>query len=264
METQIKKAIKAGNSSAVILPRAWLNKQVRVEIVEKTPEIILNEAIEILRKHVSLEKVIGIYLTGSYARGEEDAESDIDILVISDNIDREIINEGAYNILIVSQHLLNQKLISNLLPIGQMLKEAKPLLNSDYIKDMEIKVTKKNIKWFLDTSEEKLKIAQEYLKDCNEKNKKYVEDRVAYTLVLRIRTLDIIKSLIENKMHSKKEFLKLINKVSASRNAYEGYIRVKNNEKEEKKTSLQEAERLYNFLKDELERVKKIIRSMNV
>ena len=31
MEAQIKRAVKAGNSSAVILPRAWLNKEVRVE-----------------------------------------------------------------------------------------------------------------------------------------------------------------------------------------------------------------------------------------
>jgi len=30
MEIEIKKAIRAGNSSAVILPRAWLSKEVRV------------------------------------------------------------------------------------------------------------------------------------------------------------------------------------------------------------------------------------------
>ena len=29
MESKIKKTVKAGNSSAVILPRAWLNKNVR-------------------------------------------------------------------------------------------------------------------------------------------------------------------------------------------------------------------------------------------
>jgi antitoxin component of MazEF toxin-antitoxin module len=45
MEIQIKKAIKAGNSSAVILPRAWLNKDIRVELIKKTPEIILSEVI---------------------------------------------------------------------------------------------------------------------------------------------------------------------------------------------------------------------------
>ena len=110
MEIQIKKAIKAGNSSAVILPRAWLNKEVRVELIKKTPEMILNDVIEILRKNISLKWVIGIYLVGSYARQEQDENSDIDILVITDDIDKNMIEEGIYNLVIVSYQLLYQKL----------------------------------------------------------------------------------------------------------------------------------------------------------
>ena len=49
MEIQIKKAVKAGNSSAVILPRTWLNKEVRIELVKKTPDIILSDMIKILK-----------------------------------------------------------------------------------------------------------------------------------------------------------------------------------------------------------------------
>ena len=37
MSVQIKKAVKAGNSSAVVLPRAWLNKEVKIELFKKTP-----------------------------------------------------------------------------------------------------------------------------------------------------------------------------------------------------------------------------------
>ena len=58
METQIKTAVKAGNSSAVILPRAWLNKQVKIELMEKTPEVILTEVLEIIRKHIKLKEII--------------------------------------------------------------------------------------------------------------------------------------------------------------------------------------------------------------
>ena len=36
MEIQIKKTIKSGNSSAVILPKSWLNEQVRVELVKES------------------------------------------------------------------------------------------------------------------------------------------------------------------------------------------------------------------------------------
>ena len=81
MDVQIKKTIKAGNSSAVVLPRAWLNKEVRIELVKKTPETILHDVLEILKKNIDLASVIGVYLVGSYARGEAKKRSDIDILI---------------------------------------------------------------------------------------------------------------------------------------------------------------------------------------
>lgn len=259
MEIQIKKAIKAGNSSAVILPRAWLNKEVRIELVKKTEDTILTDVIEILKKHISLKDVIGIYLAGSYARGEEDENSDIDILIVTDNIDKEMIQEGAYNLLIVSYQLINQKLIQDLFPVGQMLKEAKPLMNSDYIKDLEIKVTKKNVKWYLDSTEEKLNLIKRYIDDAKNEKEKYLSDVIAYSLVLRIRTLEIIKKLIQDKIYSKKEFLRLIKKISGSLIVYERYIAVKNNLKKRRELKIDEAERLYRYLKQDLEKVNGII-----
>ena len=83
MNIEIKKAIRAGNSSAVILPRAWLDKEVREELVKKTPEIILRDVLNIAGEHIELSEIIGVYLVGSYARGEENDDSDIDILIIS-------------------------------------------------------------------------------------------------------------------------------------------------------------------------------------
>jgi len=158
MEVQIKTAVKAGNSSAVILPRSWLDKDVRVELVKKNDETILLDVINIAKRYTELREIIGVYLVGSYARKEEDENSDIDILIITNDIDKEMISEGVYNILIISSKLLKQKLDEDLLPIGQMIKEAIPLLNSGYLSSIEIKVTKKNVKWYIDTTEDKLKI----------------------------------------------------------------------------------------------------------
>jgi len=251
MEVQIKKAIKAGNSSAVILPRAWLNKEVRIELIKKTPEIILSDVLEISKKHIPLKSIIGIYLVGSYARGEEDENSDIDVLIITDNMNKEMVSEGIYNVLIVSYQLFHQKLNQNLFPVGQMIKEAVPLLNSDYIEDLEVKVTKKNIKWYIDTTKEKLGIIKRYIDNTKNKNKK-LSDKIAYTLVLRIRTLEIIKKLIQNRNYSKKDFIKLINKLSNGTNAYERYLASKNNLKEKSKLTINEAERLYKYLNKDL------------
>lgn len=257
IEVQIKKTVKSGNSSAVILPRSWLDKEVRVELIKKTPEKILSDVLEILRKHLELKEIIGIYLTGSYARGEEEQNSDIDILIVTKNIDREMIQEGIYNILIISLELLKQKLENDLFPVAQMIKEAEPLLNSEYLNSIEVKATKKNTKWYLDTTKDKLKIIKEVLN--KEKNKKYLSDLVAYTLVLRIRTLHILDKLIKNEKYSKKEFIKLIKKISNGVNSYERYLAVKNNHEEESKADIDGVKKLYLYLDEQLQKTKKLV-----
>lgn len=251
MEVQIKKAIKAGNSSAVILPKSWLNKKVRIELLKKTPEIILSDVIHIVKDYVDLKNIISIYLTGSYARGEEDETSDIDILIITKDIDKEIIQEGIYNILIISSKLISQKLERDLLPIGQMLKEAIPILNADYLDSRNIMVTKRNTKWYIKTTGDKLKIIKKVLDWANRENREYIDDIISYTLVLRIRTLYIIKKLLKNERYSKKDFIKIIKNVSKGTRAYKGYIAIKNNSKEKKGISIPEVERLYKYLKNE-------------
>ena len=255
MSIEIKKAVKAGNSSAIILPRAWLNQEVRAELIKKTPETILFDVINIVRRYIDLKEIVGIYLVGSYARGEESRESDIDVLIISSSIDKEMIYDGMYNILIVSKELLQQKLKQDLLPIGQMMREAKPLINSSYLNSIEIKVNKKNIKWYTDTTKEKLELIKRIL----EKIKKRTDNRIVYTLILRIRTLYIIQKLINNKEYSKKEFMKLIAKISGSANAYEAYLSIKNNSGEPNKATKEEAERLYCYLEKQLDNVNRML-----
>jgi hypothetical protein len=256
-EIHIKKAVKAGNSSAVILPRAWLNKEIRVELIKKTPEIILLETLDIARKHINISEIIGIYLTGSYARKEESSDSDVDMLIITSNIDKSI-KEGAYNILFVSKSLLMQKLKKDLFPIGQMIKECKPLLNADYLSNLEIKPTESNIKWYLETSEEKLKMIKKIIENLEKSNKKYADSRIAYTLILRIRTMYIIKNLIEDKNYSKAEFMALIKRISKGNNAYKAYLAIKEDLAQKSIVSLEELRSLYEYLKNQLKDVKSI------
>ena len=256
---KIKRTIKAGNSSAVVLPKSWLNKEVRVELADKTPNIILTEVIDLLQMHLPLENVVGIYLVGSYARGDQNKDSDIDVLVITGNVDKHIIKEGMYNILIISSELLKQKLEKDLLPVGPMIKEAKPLLNSDYIRNIDIKVTEKNVKWYIDTTIDKLKIIKGVMAFSERKDETRLSDIVAYTLVLRIRTLYIINKLIEGKPYTKKDFIKLISSVSKGENAYVGYLAVKNNAEDKKLITIEEASNLYSYLENQLKAVKRDI-----
>ena len=257
MDIEIKKAVRAGNSSAVILPRAWLDKEVRVELIKKSPETILQDTLNIAGKHINPKEIIGIYLAGSYARGEEDKGSDIDLLVISANTDIEMIHEGVYNILIVSEGLLRWKLENDLLPIGPMLLEAKPLINMSYLDSVRVKVTRKNVRWYIETAGEKLKLIEEALKSLGKK----VDGRVVYTLILRIRTLHLIQKMIKGEGYSKRDFVSLIKRVSGSGKAYEAYLGVKNDagDAEDGRTTKEEAEKLYDYLRGQLARVQDLL-----
>lgn len=259
MNIQVKRTVKAGNSSAVILPKAWLDKEVRVELIEKTPEKILEDVLEIVREYIDQKSIVGIYLAGSYARDEEDEGSDIDVVVVTDKVDKKTIMEGIYNILIVSSSLISWKLENDLFPIGQMLREAIPLLNTSYLDSLDINVTKKNVEWYLKTTEDKLNLVERVLRVAKSKNMKYLSDKVAYTLVLRIRTIYIIDKMIERKDYSKKEFIRLVRKISDE--AYEGYLSVKNDLKPVNNLSVEDAEKLYDYLKKEMVSVKKKVKN---
>lgn len=258
MEVEIKKAIKAGNSSAVILPRAWLNREVRIELVEKTPEMILRDVLDISKKYLLPEKIFGIYLVGSYARNEKGKDSDIDILIISEDVDKEIVDEGVYSILIVSLKLLKWKLENNLLPLGPMINEALPLINSVYLDIMkkDLSVTRKNVKWYIDTTKEKL----DTIKEVIEHAKKTVDNRTAYTIVLRIRTLKLIQRLYHGKNYSKDELIRLLIKISGSNNAYESYLAIKDNVKKKDLTKKDEAGKLCKYLEKDLKNTEKLLK----
>ena len=78
-EQIFRKVTLIGNGAHVFAPKEWAGEKV---IIVRTPEIPLRRKIlKILEPH--LEDILGVYLYGSYARGEQREDSDIDVLVIS-------------------------------------------------------------------------------------------------------------------------------------------------------------------------------------
>ena len=75
MEKGIVKTVgKWGNSAGILLPREWLGNQVKIILIDRTSEI-KKEVLSMLDD--CLEDMIGIYLVGSYARGEQQEDSNI-------------------------------------------------------------------------------------------------------------------------------------------------------------------------------------------
>lgn len=244
----IKPIVRLGNSAGVILPREWLNGEARVTLVRR-PQNIKQEILEILEPIFT--SVISIALVGSYARNEEKSGSDIDVLVITSDID-ETIRKGKYEIMVISKDTLEKSLETDAIPIIPMLKEAKPIINSDMIDFYrKAELTQKNIRWHIETTFSALKVIKEAIQLAKERNEK-VSDNIVYSLILRMRQVFIIDCLIKKKQPTTSGLLRLIKDLAVSADSYNAYKRSKEGKKAQKSLPAKEAESIYDYVKEKI------------
>jgi len=224
METIIKQARELGTSAGVLLPRSWLNKQVAVTMLLPSIAEISKKAMDILTKYRINDEVKGIYLFGSYSRGDYDLDSDIDILVITGRVNR-LIKQDNCELLLISEENFSKDLATNLNYLS-MLKEIIVIINKELIERYSNKKIKFNFGKIIKENRGIFGINRESVEIC-EKSKKPVPDGIVYSIVLRLRELYIMKCLLAEKTYSKKEFTKIVGE-----RVYSAYIRVKRNQKE--------------------------------
>lgn len=236
METIIKQAREVGTSAGVLLPRKWLNKQVVVTLFLPNKVEIVKDILDVLFEKNLNEEIKGIYLFGSYARGDYDMTSDIDILVITKGISKFIAYKN-YEIFLCSEESISKNFLSSLY-YASILNEIKPLIN----KEISEKYTKNkktfNPKKTLGEIEGVLKINSDFVNFCGEYSEK-IPDGVVYSVVLRLRELYLIKCLVLKKPYSKADFFKICGEKN-----YSAYIRIKREEKEINDTSPEEIKNL--------------------
>lgn len=247
MEAIIKETIRIGNSSGVLLPKKWENKKVRVELIEDS---IIKNVFDIINKEGLLKKVIGIYLTGSYARNEERIDSDIDILIVTSDFNK-FLKEKNYEILFISKEKLD-KTLENSLYLYSLIKEAKPILNVKLLDEYKSLKLKLSLKKLLSEIKSIIKINEGIL-DLNDEKDKKIIDGTAYSLVLRSRELFLIECLLNNKMYKSNDFLEIIKK-NASIDIYDAYLRIKNNKKEKNNCNIIEAKKLLSYIKETIKK----------
>ena len=242
----LKNVIKVGNSAGVLVPKEWLDGKAKVELVEE-PINIQKDVIEIL--HNFLDDVIAIYLVGSYARGEQDEKSDIDILVIS-NEKKEEIHSGKYNISICPLKNIKKTLVKNPLMILPRIKEAKPIMNKNFLEILQYpKPTKKQFNEFFKSSKRILKINKELIK------RKKIDENIIYSLFLRLRGFFIIKCLLSAEDYSNKNFKKyLISNEINYEKMHKIYSQVKLNKIYKKEILLEEVNKLLFLLESEIKK----------
>jgi len=252
----IKNTIRVGNSAGVLLPKEFLNTQVKIVL---QPLNIEKDVLDILLKEKVLSNVLGVYLVGSYARGEQTIESDIDILIITDSLNDRIKN-GKYDLMLVSKDLVEEKMKKDIFPLIPMMIEAKPIINKSLLDNyVNTSLTKNNLKWHIDTTKSAMNVVMEYIKLAEETGKE-VSDAASYSLILRLRTIYLIDCLKKGKKWTKKEFLGLIKKISGSLTAYERYLESKNKNTKEFKLPINEAKKLMDYNNKKIKGIEKWLR----
>ncbi len=249
-EQIIRKVSKIGNGAHVFAPKEWVDEEVMIVRILKPKSTLKEEIINLLLNYT--EDVLGVYLIGSYARGEQTARSDVDVLVITDGINKRI-KKGKYDILFLSEDALKKQLKTNILPLLLMIREAKSLINPKLIeKYKNTPLTKRNLKFHIETTKSALNVNKEVIeldKSFGDKS----SDASAYSLILRLRGIYLVDCLIKDKRWSNKEFVQLVKKIAGSEEAYKGYLRSKEDKRSKENLNPTEAEKLYNYI---LEKIK--------
>ncbi len=196
--TKVRKIVEpSGNAGHIYLPKQMIGKEV-VVLIPKRFE--LNEIFSLLKG--DLGKIMGVYLVGSYARGENKQDSDIDILVVTD---------GNCEIKSDELDIFCLKYQENKpIPLSakSMLQEAKPILNSRLLQ--ELKDRPFSYSMDLDIGKSALKIAKDLLKMSGSDEE--IGNGIVYSLVLRLKTYLIYKCLKNDTQYSTKLLLEELGK----------------------------------------------------
>lgn len=251
LEQLYRTATPIGNGAHIFVPKDWVG--LRIKLVKQSTK---EQIIELLSKH--LEKLKGIYLFGSYARGEQTNNSDIDILAItSEKINLAEKNEQINLILLQEKDIKKAIEISPIL-MHSALNEAVPILNAELLNILKIryKISNKEIKGYLNETENVLEITKSLL----EKSKNL--SGVAYSLILRLRGLYLINCLKSKKNYRIIDFKKHLSEktnlsIKQVEEIYEVYRLVKTDKKTKKNVKEESLQSLWTLLKSMLENEKK-------
>lgn len=252
----IRPVSKWGNSAGVLLPKEWLGREVTVNLIDRTSDI-KKEILEIIDNY--LEDILGIYLVGSYARGEERKDSDIDVLIISNSTNKEI-SLGKYNISIICLKDVEKIIENSPLMIYPRLVEARVILNKSLLEKLKKKkIAKGAFNDYIKSTKRIIKIEQESL-ELDKEMGLAASPSSAYSIILRLRGVFLMKCILEKENYSKIKFKKWINNNCKGVN-YEGvyqlYLAIKESRKSNLKVDVSNIECLLNLLKKEVKRYDK-------
>ena len=113
---------------------------------------------------------------------------------------------------------------------------------------------KLNIKNYITATKTALKKVKEIISMDKKLGRKKTGDSIAYSLILRLRSFYILKSISNKELWKKEKFLSLIRKITGEEEIYERYNKVKNkNSSKDNTVLIEDAEKIIKYLEKEIE-----------
>lgn len=205
-EQIVKTVVKSGNGGAVWVPKDWLGEEVLVILPDKPKFELKEKIVHLLEPY--LKDIISVGIYGSYARNEQTKDSDVDIVIITQ--DKNIkLNLTEEKLDIISFPIDKFKIAIKKYPIVyyQIVQEAEPLINA-YIFDKlkNIKINKESFKKYLKETKEHIKSNRELLELDKIDNIYLKSYSILYSSMLRLRGLFIMKCILKKDIFSNKKF----------------------------------------------------------
>jgi len=228
-EQLIRKVTPIGNGAHIFAPKDWLNDNVvLIRVPKQSVEV---KILEVLKPY--LEHIEGVFLYGSYARNEQNENSDIDFLVIANK--KLLIKKDNHDIIVLEEKNIEKAIEISPILIYSALAEARPIINSKLLEELKkkYKIQNKHIKDYLTQTKEIIRVNEEFPS--------------LYSLVLRLKGVYIINQLLSDKSYSNEKFKSWLLKSSSNPD-----IEKINNYKEDYLLSDDEANSLLILLKDKV------------
>jgi len=251
-EQLVKEVVDRGNSGGVYLPKSWVGQRVIIKPLSVN-EYVLN-AISPYMKDIT-----GVYLYGSYARHEQQPDSDIDVLILASN-GVKLKKENSIDYRVINVCDIKNAIREEPISMYPMIKEAVPIMNAHLLEELKVvKIYPKRLSWITRTTDIALKM-----------NKGLIElgedlDSVIYSLIMRLRGLYLTHLILTGKKYSHAEFESFVMKRGLNRDpyntAYAIYRTVRDNKALPKKKALvEEIRKLYDIVSGYNNEIKKGIK----
>lgn len=250
----LKQVVEIGNGAAVYVPKEYIGK----EVVVTLPENLENIKKRILTSLIDyMPNILGVYLYGSYARNEQEMQSDIDVLIIVKEQDERIKEKlKDIDVRIIQIDKLRKTIKEYPLFIIPILREAQTLLNPSLLEELKNeKIDLKKFKWNFDEIKRTIKIIEKFI----EIDEEDISPSHIYSLIMRIRVCYLIECIIKNKNFSNAGVKVLLNKEGLNKEDIKKYVEiyreVRDNKAMKDKVSKEEILKLISILKNYSEKL---------